>query len=202
MLQFPDLLTYTAIFDANKKFLDRFFRKFFLSQKLDQEKRIKWNEFSTFYCKADGLFNADNFSPNENSAFPYRKDIEELLEETGDSLLTSTIEKNSALYMYSRPHLHLAQPMSGVFLESEKDFKGLDPLLLNRFIETKNDLFTVYFKLNPELDRIEGFPNAEIKRDEQMIIWLCPREFLPDFLSNTLKSLVDMFRKYGAKNVA
>jgi hypothetical protein len=202
MLQFDELQSYIAVFDANKKFLDRFFRKFFLKQASTSSSKIKWNEYYSFYCKANGYFQKDSNKTKKFGEYPYRDEIKELLSVDPEPLLTVSIEKDASIYLYSRPHLHLAQPMSAVFLDEEENVNDLDSDLLNRFLETNNNLFTLYFKKNPASDVILKFENAEIFRDEQIVIWLCPREMLPDFLSNTLRSLTDMFRKYGAKNVA
>jgi len=207
ILQQPDGNFHLAFFLKNKKFLDRFFRKFLLSLDETEKAGITWDEWKYY-----GLFFSDKstssgFTQRENrevghgpeSREPSGMRLFELLSREPSGPVMASLE-NQVGRIFGRPHIHVAQYLNSIWAN--------DPALLPQELGPELRFghpfiaFMVSGKVEKsDLERKYGNLGEIVEGDED-VVWTCKRDLLPRFLANSLKALEQMCRKYGTKKVA
>ena len=199
ILQQKDGDFHLAFFSANKPFLDRFFRKFFLKHE-STSSEISWTEWIFgFLSRENGATEADAQS-HEKKSFLYG-DVEPfhtLMLDTENNINPSYTKNTVALH--ARPHQHLAQFLSSVWCME----KYTSDELKNQIASFPREIsqITVFFeKENSAWKEISELSNLVVSKEKE-VVWICKRRLLPSFLSNSLRSLEQMSRKYRPKNAA
>lgn len=190
ILQQVDGEYHLAFFAANKPFLDRFFRKFFLNCSENDKQFISWTEWIPHYIFLDSS-KIDAHKNVEVEPFPPNLNLFNGKHEAG----IQCIKIGKITVFISRPHQHLAQFLSSSWSEEQETLESILPTL-SILYAMGNDMVVVMTKLP-----LEGKSNSshQIYQAPPEVMWTCKRELLSDFLSNSLRSLEIMNRKYGHK---
>lgn len=202
MLQQVDGDYHLAFIHRDKKFLDRFFRKFYLLHREgDQNHRISWDEWKMYVMK--NLNNSDSSivveSSKDSSASDNKFKEEKLFERfinAGNPTLKIGFFKESVLSQ-NRPHLHMTQYLTSVWLSKNTRFNQGE---VQRLFDSDQPFYSVYSPIEEDAELVAPF--KDIGKEDFIyegwhVVWMCHRDLLPKFLQNSLKSLEIMNRKYG-----
>jgi len=198
IMQQHDSYGHLAFIHRDKKFLDRFFRSFYLKKK---DPEIVWDEWNLFVLKnsdpAPDLNTKQPAMNEERSTETRGKTLLELLGSIkgGNFELQNTSDGS---IVNAVPHLHMMQYLTGVWSPNGT----LNPA---KKFSRENVFFSYYTKLETELSReslLKFWADADIVHEGWHVTWLCPRRLLNSFLSNSLKSLEIMNRKYKGSSAA
>lgn len=197
ILMQPDGDYHVAVFDRDKRFLDRFFRKFFLEHGGASTADLSWNEWAS----GTRWLNPAKTSETghvQGLSHPPLEPLHALL--ASDTSGTCKIETfGNATVVRSRPFLHISQIFTSAWFPAESVPSEYDDALATFTAPTP--FFTVWTKNSAQiLDKMKG--DSLVEMHGWNVVWICSRRLLPQFLSNSLKSLEIMTRKYGSKPVA
>lgn len=200
ILQQNDGDFHLAFFDADKPFLDRFFRKFYLKcgKNSDGQSMIDWTEWYAHYLK-------NNFIPSteqrqeaiQEGSDPTDGKFPKVLLQGSHPFSVKVEQKKFGFQIVARKHLHVAQLLTSIWNTSDT-YQGYVSEVKS-FFDNGHKFVLIMNKQNfdPELEGKQG-----AYKYNKTVVWICPRVLLPDFLQNSLKALEIMNRKYGAKRVA
>lgn len=190
-----------AFFQRDKPFLDRFFRKFFLQEGDGEEKNLIWEEWKLFTVlvtekkKTDGVFIEDNrnqFKPAliEHIAQDYSAE---------ESLNLSVGSTKDYHFIKGRPYLHLCQYFTSAWLNEKPTKKTLNEIF--QHLGDQN-IYTIRTKNDCDIQDLYLPEKYNVIDDGWDVVWICKNNLLSKFLSNSLRSLEIMNRKYGIKKTA
>jgi hypothetical protein len=203
ILQQIDSRYHLAFFLKNKPFLDRFFRKFYLSRDEKTRESIVWEEW-IFYSVIKTPSPQNKIS---NSSIDHNRTINPALLESSKyiALLKSDLHEDVTVnngpnyfVLNARPFIHIAQYFNVAFTNQHTDVRELQRIFANQ------PAFTILSSTaldKSALEIISGKETSVIGGHEE-VTWACPRQELPNFLQNSLKSLEIMIRKYSSRTAA
>ncbi len=190
ILQQVDGEFHLAFFDTEKPFLDRFFRKFYLTRNESEKSYISWSEWFAHYLTSDFVLESNQKVKSLESSATVEM-IAKILDES------SILQTEFGFELHARKHLHIAQLLSSIWNVTDDFSQYLNGCKAyfsegHRFILVMNK-----FGFDPRLESRMG-----VVKYTKKTVWTCHRVLQPKFLQNSLKSLEIMNRKYGRKVVA
>ncbi len=197
ILQQPDADYHLAFFLKNKKFLDRFFRKFLITRSVDDQEKIVWDEYFFYWLiegSEHGLTGMKTGEPANGGLVNQFLKLKNALTE-GEMPGELTVNDNT-LNISCRPFTHMAQYLNSV-ITCVSQPENLDDIL------AKKAPVTVLATKSPfDFETVSLPKSIGVFGGHEEVIWVAPRSLLPDFLQNSLKALEAMSRKYSSRRVA
>ena len=189
ILQQIDGEFHLAFFDADKPFLDRFFRKFHLTRNDSDKLHITWSEWFAHYLTRD--FTMVLGQKNTSEAKENTEMIANILKKPPTTFTKYGFE------LHERKHLHIAQLLSSIWNTTNTFSEYLNGCI--PYFEHGQKFILVMNKYKFD-DNLENIPGA-VKYTKK-VVWTCHRNLLPKFLQHSLRSLAIMNMKYGNRHVA
>ena len=192
-----------AFFLKDKIFLDRFFRKFYLKLSDVHRQKVIWEEW-TFYSVIKGVSDLSEIETDYKTDEKRSINAVSIRDSRFVTLLKNSAAKEdvltdeNAFIIKARPYIHIAQYFSSAFISEKCE--------LQKVVKEFNDInaFSLLCEKRLSISKIEELKalNLILIGGHEEVTWACPREYLSDFLTNSLKSLEVMTRKYAPKRVA
>jgi phosphoribulokinase len=199
IIQQPDGGFHLAFFKRDKPFLDRFFRKFYLQQGGVNTEDLTWTEWK-YYAQYNlnpgtALMDAPSLEPHSVLA---TEPLLKVLREQQGADTPRVADFGGITVVSGRPYLHLCQYFSSIWISPS--FDGTQINLNAVPFGDDNKTYAIRTAREDDQSQISMFKNFGAIQDSGWeVVWLCGRKLLPLFLSNSLRALEIMVRKYGAR---
>lgn len=198
ILQQPDGKYHVAFFVRDQPFLDRFFRKFYLQQGGKNSELLSWTEWKYYLQFLQTNLEYPEERSREAPAASLSSDpLLRLLRSQKAAFAPKVADFGTSTFVNGRPYLHMCQYFSSLWIDPSES----DPPKIGSASEAK--FYAIRTAREDDTTQLTSLaPLGEIHPSGWEVVWICERRLLPLFLSNSLRALELMVRKYGIRSVA